>query len=69
MTTENNIPDLEAIEKDLINSSVRISRSMFHLATPQKHFALRGVGITRKNKSKSKKNLRIEKNSRRRNRK
>jgi hypothetical protein len=69
MTTENNTPDLEAIEKDLKNPGIRFSRMMFHMGTPPKHFCLRGVGITRKNKSKSKKNLRIEKNSRRRNRK
>jgi hypothetical protein len=69
MATENNTPDLEAIEKDLKNPGIRFSRMMFHMGTPSHSNKMRGVGITRKMKSKSKKNLRIEKNSRRRNRK
>jgi hypothetical protein len=69
MTTETNTPDLEAIEKDLKNPGIRFSRMMFHMATPQHGNKMRGVGITRKMKSKSKKNLKTEKNSRRRNRK
>jgi hypothetical protein len=68
MTTEIK-PDLESIEKDLTNPNIRLSRMMFHLGTPPHGNKMRGVGITRKMKSKSKKNLRIEKNSRRRNRK
>jgi hypothetical protein len=67
MTTENIIPS--DAEHELNQEIARMARTIFHSATPPHSNKMRGVGITRKMKSKSKKNLRIEKNSRRRNRK
>ncbi|HJU58781.1 MAG TPA: hypothetical protein VJ583_03470 [Nitrososphaeraceae archaeon] len=58
---------LEEAERELKKLSVRLSRQIFHQATPQHGNKTRGVGITRKNKSKSSKNLKIEKNSRKKN--
>lgn len=71
MTTQNltPIPDLESIEKELQRQNILANRRIFHLGTPQNHFVLRGVGITRKSHAKSPAQRKQAKYSRRINRK
>lgn len=58
----------QLMQGDIKRTNVYRSSQLFKQGTPRHGFKLRGVGITRKNKSQSKKSLRISKNSRRRNR-
>lgn len=69
METKNLQPDLEAIEKDLKDATQKLSKQMFHMATPQNKFGKRGIGYTRKNKDQSKKARKASKLSRKINRK
>ena len=68
METTNLQPNLETIEKALQNEKQRMTRNMFHLATPQHNFGKRGIGYTRKNKEQSKKARKTAKLSRKINR-
>lgn len=66
---ENLQPNLEAVEKALKSEKQRITRNMFHLATPAHGIKSRGVGITRKSKEESKKAKKLAKLQRKTNHK
>ena len=53
-------PNLEEIEKLLKNQTQRMTRSMFHLPTPSHGNKSRGVGITRKSKTKTPAKRKVE---------
>jgi hypothetical protein len=62
-------PDLESIEKSIDKEKQLFTNSMFHMPTPRKSNKLRGVGITRKNKSETKEKKKSAKLQRATNRK